>query len=223
MNYVLWDSNLNDVIRGPMEDLPPEIAVLSDPDQRSAGWYNCDVVHSIEPFNNIFHDVSSVTTSIVSNRVLIEYSVSWKPIDQLQELTISTVNSYRDEQTLLGFVYGGILFDSDDAARNNITGSITTVNSGLLIQSANPEVVVLPDHIAWTVYDNSTVMLTPIEMLDMGLRMSQWFSAIYGAARAHKDAILALTDPTAITTYDHVGSLWPSNDIGGVKSSLTEN
>lgn len=220
MIYAKWDMVNNTILIGPTK-LPSELNTLSESELNAHNWYECNTTHSIEPYDNEFHDVISIVPTLNGNKIDIVYDTQWKPIDELREYVNANINAFRDRMTMAGFIFGGVLFDSDEAARNNITGSITTVNSGMLIEAAHPGMTVLPPGIDWTTYDNSTVTMTPIEMIDMGLRMSSWFSGVFTAARAHKDVVLGMTNPQSIIDYDYKNTLWPSNDIGGTIESLS--
>lgn len=220
MVYAQWDMTNNTILIGPTK-LPSELNSMPEAELNTHNWYACNITHTIEPYNNEFHNVISITPTLNGNKIDIVYNTQWKPLEELREYVNANVNAFRDEMTMGGFIFGGVLFDSDEAARNNITGSITTVNSGMLIEAAHPELTVLPPSIDWTTYDNSTVTMTPVEMIDMGLRMSSWFSGVFTAARAHKDAVLAMTDPQSIIDYDYEHILWPSNNIGGTIESLS--
>lgn len=220
MSYAKWDTANNTILIGPTK-LPSELNTLSESELNAHNWYECNIIYSIEPYDNEFHDVISIVPTLNGNKIDIVYDTQWKPIDELREYVNANINAFRDQLTMAGFIFGGVLFDSDEAARNNITGSITTVNSGMLIEAAHQGMTVLPSGIDWTTYDNSTVTMTPVEMIDMGLRMSSWFSGVFTAARAHKDAVLGMTDPRSIVDYDYKNTLWPSNDIGGTIESLS--
>ncbi|MFY0658072.1 MAG: DUF4376 domain-containing protein [Neptunomonas phycophila] len=220
MVYAQWDLTNNTILIGPTK-LPSGLNTMSEAELNAVNWYQCNITHTIEPYNNEFHDVTSIVPTLNGNKIDIMYNTAWKPVEELREYVNANVNAHRDEMTMAGFIFGGIKFDSDEAARNNITGSITTINSGLLVEAANPGLTVLPPSLDWTSFDNSTVTLTPMEMIDLGLRMSSWFSGVFSAARAHKDAILAIPTPQAIIEYDYKTTLWPANNIGGTIASLT--
>ena len=200
MVYAQWDTTNNTILIGPTK-LPSELSSMMEAELNTHNWYACNITHTIEPYNNEFHDVTSIVPTLNGNKIDIVYNTQWKPVDELREYVNANINAFRDEMTMAGFIFGGVLFDSDESARNNITGSITTVNSGMLIEAANPGMEVLPPGIDWTTYDNTTVTMTPVEMIDMGLRMSAWFSGVFSAARAHKDLILATDDPLSIINY----------------------
>lgn len=218
--YAEWDDQLGTIINGPTK-LSTTLNGLSDAQLKTYNWYPVDANHTIEPYNNLFHDVSNITPTLSNDRISIQYDTTWKPLDEIKTIFTNDVNGMRDEKILEGFIYGGVLFDSDEAARNNITGSITTINSGLLIEAANPGLQVLPPTITWTVYDNSDVQLTPIEMITLGLHMSTWFSGVFSAATAHKTALRACNTPEEVIAYDSVSTLWPGNNIGGTIASVT--
>lgn len=218
--YAEWGVESGTIINGPTK-LSTTLNGLSDAQLKTYNWYPVDTHHTIEPYNNLFHDVGNITPTLSNDRISIQYDTTWKPLDEIKTIFTNEVNGMRDDKILEGFIYGGVLFDSDEAARNNITGSITTINSGLLIEAANPGLTILPPTITWTVYDNSTVDLTPIEMITLGLNMSGWFTGVFGAATMHKNAIRALATPEEVIAYDSTTTLWPGNDIGGTIASVT--
>lgn len=222
MLYGLWDPELSQVIMGPVEMLPFEYLGMTKEELIANNWYEVEYRYSDPNFDPMYQEIDSIAPYVEANTTLVlDCTVKWKSVDELKEIKNTRINELRDEHAMGGFIYGGVKFDSDEAARSNITGSITTINSGLLLEAAHPGMEIVPDQIAWTLYDNSTAILTSVEMISMGLKMSGWLSGVFMAGRQHKDAVALLTDPAEIATYDVETALWPSNDIGGTIDSLS--
>ena len=218
--YAEWDTTNLTIKIGPTV-LPQALRNKTVDELKTINWYPVTQNYTIVPYDNVYHDVNKITPSLANDTVTIDYDTVWKPLEELKNIFCGDINGLRDDKILEGFIYGGVKFDSDEAARNNITGSITTINSGLLLEAANPGLTVLPPTITWTVFDNSNVDITPIEMIALGLNMSGWFSGVFAAGTAHKTTVRALATPEEVVAYNFTDTGWPGNNIGGTIASVT--
>lgn len=216
MLYGLWDPELGKVVMGPTNTLPNDIRIMSTEDRIQHNWYEVEYRYTDPNYDPWFQEVTSIAPYVeAGTKLVLSCDTKWKPIAELVEIKNTQINELRDELATSGFFFGGLKFDSDEAARSNITGSVTMINSGLLIQATDPNATVAPETMQWTLFDNSTVMLTTNELLSIGLLMGGWISQIFVAGRLHKDAVSNLTTPEEVVAYDPELSLWPSNDLGG--------
>lgn len=87
-----------------------------------------------------------------------------------QELTKSEINRWREEALQsLKVNYDGNTFDADKRARDNITGIVSAINTG----------VPVPDPVNWRTADNITVALTHTDLTAISGLMLSSVQSIY--------------------------------------------
>lgn len=219
--YSLWNPELNKVEFGPTDQLPVEHASKTIEELNAINWYITECRNETVEHHIQYYDVTGMSPQLdeQSKTVFIECQMQLKPIEELRDTKIMDINDMRDRMLQDGFIFGGLKFDSDESARNNISGAVSTVNASYILSEQDPTITPLTDGIPWTLYDNTTVLLTPLEILDLGLRVGAWTSNIYIAGRNHKNAILSATTAAEIINYDYENSLWPPTDVGGIITS----
>lgn len=111
--------------------------------------------------------------------------------DVIQEVN-DKINTYRDQHLVGGWVFNGVLYDSDHQSVQNMTGTQTLINAGFT----------LPDNFEWRAHDNSN---HPFNNQMFGIffaAAAQWRSAAFTNSWQHKANIAALTKSRDVAAYD---------------------
>jgi hypothetical protein len=101
--------------------------------------------------------------------------------NEYAEKTWERIKAARAAAESAGFLYNGVLFDSDPVSMQRITGAVSLA---MLAQAAGE-----PFSQTWTVADNSTVELDAAGMLAVGVALGTHISAIFEKARDKRAAI----------------------------------
>lgn len=109
------------------------------------------------------------------------------------EKTWERIKAAREAAESAGFLYNGVLFDSDPVSVQRITGAVSLA---MLAQAAGQ-----PFSQTWTVADNTTMELDGPGMLALGVALGAHISAIFEKAR-DKRAEIALA-----TTADELDAI----------------
>lgn len=125
---------------------------------------------------------------------------------------VTYVDNYRDEKLGFGVIFGGVIFDTREIDRQNFTGAV----AGVMAQMAFG---MIPGNISWITRGNEGIILTPQELVMIGLGVADYIGRVYVSGRKHKDAVLSMTNIYDIDTYDFKEG-WPSNNLGGHIKSL---
>lgn len=128
------------------------------------------------------------------------------PLEEIINRIKTKINLYRDEMIDKGVVFKGYLFDSDQRARENITGVNTAIQNGFA----------LPMGFTWRSHYNENVQVTEQELTQLGVGIVMYVSMCYNAGWYHKDLLenSGDTDPNFYINYDYTLG-WPSNSIDG--------
>ena len=106
-------------------------------------------------------------------------------------ITAAQVHSERDRRTDVGFTFQGHLFDSDTAARQNISGAATlaigAMASGAL--AGNLQWHGAADDFAWLAQDNVVVTMDAPSVFAFGAAAAEHVRVHVFAARALKNAV----------------------------------
>ncbi len=106
------------------------------------------------------------------------------------------INSLRGLKIEGGFIFKGILFDSSNESRLNLTATAANAT--------------LQDGFAWRSSDNQNIPMNREDVLDFHGAMTNWIYKNYKASWDHKAAIDALTTIKEIEEYD-IQKGWPDN------------
>jgi hypothetical protein len=120
------------------------------------------------------------------------------------EKMVALCENYRDALLFSHFAYDGHQWQCDQASRFNVVGVIllAVLNEGQL-----------PPNFIFRDMANVDHVVTGPYMINMGITMLAFLSAVYKAGWTHKANIQAMTDPIAVQEYDYMSTLWPSNSI----------
>jgi hypothetical protein len=124
-------------------------------------------------------------------------------LDQLKNWNKDLVNAIRDGQISKGFTFNGIVYDSDDSARQNVTGACTLALV-LLGQQLD-----FPEGFTWRTQDNDNTPMNASSVISMALTLGNYVTTCYGVSWYHKANIDAMTDINTLQNYD-VMTGWPS-------------
>lgn len=213
--YVYVGISAERVILGPMsaptfwqsfEGVVHNISQMSESELREINWL--PVEYTNEP--TIYETLSAVTVLVETSSVSITYETTYIPLEEIQNIRTRQVNEIRDEKLNGGFIYGGYFFDSDEDAKRNIQGVVSSYDI-LALQgvSANP--------IDWTLADNTIITIQPDDMISLGLSFTNYTSLIYMTARTIKNQILNCSTEVSAIAFD-ITQGWPSNNLGGTIS-----
>lgn len=101
------------------------------------------------------------------------------------EKTWERIKAAREAAEAAGFLYNGVLFDSDPVSIQRISGAVSLA---MLAQAAGQ-----PFSQTWTVADNTTMELDGPGMLAIGVALGEHISAIFEKARDKRAEIAQAT------------------------------
>ena len=101
------------------------------------------------------------------------------------EKTWERIKAAREAAESSGFLYNGVLFDSDPVSIQRISGAVSLA---MLAQAAGQ-----PFSQTWTVADNTTMELDAAGMLAVGVALGTHISVIFEKARDKRAAIATAT------------------------------
>lgn len=108
----------------------------------------------------------------------------------------SAIKAERDIREYGGFAWGGSAFDSDPESQRRIQGA---AQLAMLSQQLGQ-----PFDITWTLADNSTRTLSGVDMLAVGVALSEHVGALHAAARTLRQQL------DAASTAEQVEAVaWP--------------
>lgn len=213
--YVYVGSSAERVILGPMsapsywqgdDGIVYNIASMTESELRNINWLPVEYTNSI----SMYETLSAVNVSIGASSVSITYETSYVSLEEIKDIRTRQVNAKRDENLDGGFTYGGYNFDSDEDAKRNIQGVVSSYDI-LALQSVSA------DPVDWTLADNTIITIQPEDMISIGLAFTNYTSSIYMTARLIKNNILNCTTEASAINYD-IDQGWPSSDLGGTIS-----
>ncbi len=117
-------------------------------------------------------------------------------LDKLKEWNKDLVNGVRENQINKGFTFNGIIYDSDDRARQNVTGACTLAVV-LLGQGVN-----FPEGFTWRTKDNNNTPMNAETIISMSIALGNYVTTCYSVSWYHKANIDAITDITTLQNYD---------------------
>lgn len=110
----------------------------------------------------------------------------------------SMVNTFRDQHMDSGWVYQGVWYDSDAAARQNMAGTMTLITTGYI----------LPDTFTWRAQDNTNHPFDNNSFVAFYRCSCIWMEMIYHVSWLHKGTIDAMTTINEVINYD-LDKNWP--------------
>jgi len=149
------------------------------------------------PTPTLYETVTRVEP-VAGDATEIAYDVQDIPYEDAAVIAKSYINSIREEKIAAGITYDGNVYDSDLAARANLTATLSTVNAG----------VSLPGGFVWRTADNVNIVHDVTSLTALAEAMFNHGNSCYAASWAHKAAIDALTTTAGIKVYDF-DSGWP--------------
>lgn len=117
----------------------------------------------------------------------------------LPPVTKEQVNQERNKRVNAGFTWNGKEFQSDSNSRENISGAATSATA-YIVNGGSPDEIYWqsPDTpFIWLATDNTSVQMTPVEVIDFGNTALAHKKAHIFAARTLKDMVTIPTDYTA--------------------------
>lgn len=220
--YVCWNKQNNCITQGPKQ-LSNELSGYTHLELRSLGWYRAVVVYDREDYNVHVHDIVSSTCSLDETQeehvVVKNVITTFRSLSEVQSYVNTKLTAFRDIYILrLGFIYDGILFDSDEEAKMNWSAYISALNANFWLNGVSAAQVAFdPTEHEWTSYNNSTVFFLSLEIIQCGLYFMQWASSCYIYCRTLKNSVLVCTNPSDAWDIYKANNdyLWPSRDLGG--------
>ena len=103
------------------------------------------------------------------------------------------VNTYRDIILNGGVLFNGSRFDSDDRGRQNLTGIVSAITSG----------IILPEGFTWRDSDNVEHPMDEADLLSFSATMITFINTTYAVSWVHKSAIDALETNDSVDGYDY--------------------
>ena len=122
-----------------------------------------------------------------------------QPLDELKVLKRAEINQARDEAEQGGFEYMGKVFDSDQVSCIRMSSAAQAM-SAVAMSGETPT-------ITWTCQDNSTIDLTPAELMGLVVALAQHSNECHQKAtelKAKIDACASKEELDAITWVDIV-------------------
>lgn len=117
-----------------------------------------------------------------------------------------------EEHVAAGVPYGGKVLQIRDADRNLITSNFGRA-AAYLQQQANPLTGVTitwpPNGFPWRMLDDSFLLLTPSQFIDMAQQAADRYGALFYVRSALKDAVAAAETPEALASID-ITTGWPA-------------
>ncbi len=98
--------------------------------------------------------------------------------------------SKRDERLRAGVEYRGVLFDSDTDSKVNIMGALSALLDG--------------DSVGWNSMDNETVIMTKVELEELGALLIGLTSTVWGAEGLNVQYINAINACTTLEELEAV-------------------
>ena len=98
-----------------------------------------------------------------------------RSFEELRELKWVEIKLARDAAEFGGFSWGGYKFDTDETSRNRIMGAVQLASIAL----ANG----IPYSNEWTLKDNSVLLFSAAEMIDLGLNLGHYVNRVHSYGR----------------------------------------
>lgn len=220
--YVLFDVANDKVLDGPRV-LPSNLIDLSIQELNDIHWYlvlpyEYDIGADYDP--NAFKGIAVDYIYVEEPYKAIRRFVTTEPkdLDAVKAYVRLKITEFRNQLFDSGFLYSGVLFDSDVESRLNWTAAAATVLIDAYLHDIPSEQLKLITHgEAWTRRDNKTALFTPYEILTCGRALGAWAAACYKYCRQLKDLVLIAEDFETAWGYwvNNDISNWPNPDLGG--------
>lgn len=169
---------------------------LEDEELFDLKWYRWLTIN--EAFNAPFQSQTGPVLEFERGKVIATFTNTYFDLDTLKEVMKSSVNDHRDAWMDGGWHYNGIHYDSDAQARQNMTGTMTLINTGY----------VLPENFTWRSADNEDISFDNTTFTQFYQSSCAWMEMIYQTSWYHKAQIDALTGVEDVISYQYkVG--WP--------------
>lgn len=124
------------------------------------------------------------------------------PLDQLRATMLTRLARMRDDHLTSGCQTAFGRIDTDLVSRQNISGAVSMAT----IARAAGEAF----SIRWRMRDNQYVELDADEMIQVGVTVGQYISAVYAASFAAKDEIDAAGDVAELQSVELSEVVWPA-------------
>lgn len=109
------------------------------------------------------------------------------------------VNKHRERIMENGWTYEGVRYDSNEQARQNMTGTMTLISTGYA----------LPSNFVWRALDNTNHPFDNATFTSFYRASCLWMETLYHTSWYHKGQIAALTSPAEVAAYDFSAG-WPN-------------
>jgi hypothetical protein len=148
-------------------------------------------------------DTLSVASPAEQLRIIEQAPYRGLTLEQAQASKRNEVNIQRDIHLNGGWLYKGVVYDSDATSKQNISGIMTLINTG------SP----LPSDFTFRAQDNSNVPYNNATFTEFFQCSCVWAEMIYRTSWYHKANIDALTDVPSVAAYN-TGLGWPAGYSG---------
>ena len=203
--WVQINASETDILFGPAT-LPPfyrradgqvvSLEGLEDEELFDLGWYRWLTIG--EAYNPAFQEQSGPVLEFERGKVIATFTNTYYDLEALKTVMRSEVNDYRDFWMNNGWLHNGIHYDSDEQARQNMTGTMTLINTGYT----------LPETFTWRASENIDVPFNNATFTQFYQSSCAWMETIYQTSWYHKAQIDLKETVEDVISYQYkVG--WP--------------
>lgn len=121
-----------------------------------------------------------------------------RSLEDVKELKKREVNTYRDIVLNGGVMFNGSKFDTDDRGKQNLTGIVSAIASG----------ITLPEGFTWRDANNIDHPMDEGDLLSFSAAMIEFTNTGYAVSWFHKNSIDALQTNDEVDNYDFTTG-WP--------------
>ena len=154
------------------------------------------------------YDATGHSDAMTNGVVVRTYAVALKPLANLKATKKAAVNAHRAKIAAGGLTFSGQPVATDAASMGEVNLIFAFLNAGQTFPGGS---------IPWTTMTGAVLNVTEAQFLAFAKAAALHFIKATKAARAHLDAISALTGKQAVADYDLtvniVGSEWPANPV----------
>lgn len=130
------------------------------------------------------------------------------PLEELKEAKRTEINKARDEAEQGGFEYMGKVFDSDPISCQRISCAAQAMQSISIAEDQSESII------TWTCQDNSTIDLTPAELIGLVGALALWSNTCHQKATTLKKQI-----ETAMTAEELKKIQWDTTSVKTIKEN----
>lgn len=187
MNFVIYDPTSGEIYSyglGDGPEAPPGMVLLPDCDGTYFEGYVTNGVYT--PYT---------TNQISARQAVPSYPATWsntsfswvdsRSLSDAKTDTWNTIRNARDANLAAGFMWNGYKFDSDDISIQRIMGAVQLAT--LAMSQSQPFSIV------WTLFDNSTLSMSGIDLISMYVALGTFTQACFTAGVAFRTQIDAAT------------------------------